>query len=64
VKLEVIEALLNHVSGTRAGIVGVYQRHHYQDEMREAVDMYEAWLGRMLGPDTHPSNAQPVASGL
>jgi len=35
VKLEVIEALLNHVSGTRAGIVGVYQRHQYQEEMRE-----------------------------
>ena len=27
VRLEVTEAVLNHVSGSRAGIVGVYQRH-------------------------------------
>jgi len=27
VRLEVTEAVLNHVSGSRSGIVGVYQRH-------------------------------------
>ena len=27
VRLEVTEAVLNHVSGSRAGIVGIYQRH-------------------------------------
>ena len=48
VKLEVIEALLNHVSGTRAGIIGVYQRHHYQDEMREAVERWESHLRTIL----------------
>jgi hypothetical protein len=32
VKLEVIEALINHVSGTRSGFVGVYQRHHYEEK--------------------------------
>jgi integrase len=44
IKLEVIEALLNHVSGTRAGIVGVYQRHAYEAEMRDAVEIYDAWF--------------------
>jgi integrase len=48
VKLEVIEALLNHVSGTRAGIVGVYQRHQYQEEMREAVERWETHLQSIL----------------
>jgi integrase len=48
VRIEVIEALLNHVSGTRAGIVGVYQRHHYQDEMREAVERWESHLRTIL----------------
>jgi integrase len=48
VRIEVIEALLNHVSGTRAGIVGVYQRHHYQDEMREAVEQWESHLRTIL----------------
>ena len=29
VRLEVIEAVLGHMSGSRAGIVGVYQRHQF-----------------------------------
>jgi integrase len=44
VRLEVTEALLNHVSGTRRGIVGVYQRYQWLDEMREAVLTFERWL--------------------
>ena len=34
VRLEVTESLLGHVSGTRAGIVGVYQVYRYEDEKR------------------------------
>ena len=37
VRLEVTEAVLNHVSGSRAGIVGVYQRHGWSDEKRAAL---------------------------
>ena len=44
VRLEVTEALLNHVSGTRAGIVGVYQQHRYEAEKREAIQRFEAYL--------------------
>lgn len=44
IRLEVTEALLNHVSGTRAGIVGVYQTHRYEAEMREAALTFERWL--------------------
>jgi len=40
VRLEVIEAILGHVSGSRGGIVGVYQRHQFEDEARAAL---EAW---------------------
>jgi len=48
VRLEVTERLLNHVSGSLGGIVGVYQRHDFQPEMREAVDRYEKWLSNLL----------------
>jgi len=41
VRLEVTEKLLNHVSGSLGGIVGVYQRHDFKDEMREAVTKWE-----------------------
>jgi len=40
VRLEVTEAVLNHVSGSRAGIVGIYQRHDWAAEKRAALD---AW---------------------
>jgi hypothetical protein len=37
INLPVIERVLNHVSGSFAGIVGVYQRHDFADEKREIV---------------------------
>jgi len=45
VRLEVTEAVLNHISGSRAGIVGVYQRHDWQSEKRAAL---EAWSAHIL----------------
>ena len=45
VRLEVTEAVLNHVSGTRAGIVGIYQRHDWKAEKRTALD---GWAAHML----------------
>jgi hypothetical protein len=44
VRLEVTEALLNHVSGASRGIVSVYQRYQWMPEKREAVLKYEHWI--------------------
>jgi integrase len=44
VRLEVTEALLNHVSGTRRGVVGIYQRYQWLPEMREAVLTFDRWF--------------------
>ena len=48
VKLEVTEAVLNHVSGSRAGIVGVYQRHNYADEKRAALAAWDDRLAQII----------------
>jgi integrase len=40
VRLEVTEAVLNHISGSRGGVAGVYQRHDWASEKRAALD---AW---------------------
>lgn len=40
ISLQTIEAVLGHVSGSRSGIVGVYQRHSFDAEKRAAL---EAW---------------------
>jgi integrase len=42
VRLEVTEATLNHVSGSRAGIVGIYQRHEWAEEKRAALNAWGA----------------------
>jgi len=43
-RLEVTEAILNHISGSRGGIAGVYQRHDWADEKRAALDAWAAFV--------------------
>jgi hypothetical protein len=40
VALPVIEKCLNHASGSFAGIVGVYQRHDFASEKRNALQRW------------------------
>lgn len=47
VSLHVIERLLNHISGSFAGIVSVYQRYDYAKEMREAVELWEKHIVKL-----------------
>ena len=40
INLPVIEKVLNHASGSFAGVVGVYQRHSFADEKRAALEVW------------------------
>jgi hypothetical protein len=42
IRLEVTEAVLNHVSGTRARIAGIYQRRDWASEKRAALVAWAA----------------------
>ncbi len=44
----IIEAAMNHVSGSRAGIAGVYNRHHHSDEKRAALDTWAFHIKRIV----------------
>lgn len=55
IRLEVTEAVLNHISGTRGGLAGVYQRHHFSDEKRFALDAWAAEVARIVA-GKKPSN--------
>lgn len=44
IPVHVVEKALNHTSGTFGGIVGVYQRHNYERERRDAMT---AWAGHV-----------------
>jgi integrase len=48
VRFEVIEAILNHVSGSKSGIAGVYQRHEWASEKREALERWGAKLENLV----------------
>jgi integrase len=49
VRVEVIEQVLNHRSGTFRGIVGVYQRHDYLDERRVALQRWADHVEQLVG---------------
>ena len=48
VGLQVTEAVLGHVGGSRAGIVGVYQRHEYAEEKKAALEAWGRFVQDML----------------
>ena len=48
IPVQVTEAVLNHVSGSAAGIVSVYQRHDYADEKRGALDAWASFVGEIV----------------
>lgn len=45
----VIELVLNHVSGSRAGVAGIYQRAEMLPERRRALDTWAAHVERLTG---------------
>jgi hypothetical protein len=48
VRLEVTEAVLNHISGSRGGIAGVYQRHDWAVEKCAALEHWGLTLADLL----------------
>jgi len=54
----VIEAVLNHISGHKAGVAGVYNRASYANEKRQALDMWGAYVETVA--KRHKSNILPL----
>ena len=48
IRLPVIEKVLNHKSGTFRGIVGVYQRHEYAAEKRDALQCWADFIEQLV----------------
>jgi hypothetical protein len=59
IRLEVTEAALNHVSGSRSGIVGIYQRFNFVDERRAALDAWADFIATLIDPG-RASNVIPM----
>jgi integrase len=55
----IIETVLNHSSGFRSGVAGVYQRHPYLEERRHALESWARHLRSLVTPDDATSNVVP-----
>ena len=60
IRLEVTEAVLGHISGTRAGIVGVYQRHDWAIEKRAALNAWGAVVTGLLNGTPSEPHVFPI----
>ncbi len=60
VRLDVTEAVLNHVSGSRGGIIGVYQRHTWSDEKRAALNAWGAHVAAIVEKRKAADNVTPL----
>ena len=61
VRLEVTEAVLNHISGSRSGIAGVYQRHDWGAEKRAALDAWAAHVISLVNSQIEGDNVVQLA---
>jgi integrase len=60
VQPHIIEAVLNHISGHKAGVAGVYNRATYAAEKRQALDLWGAHVGDLA--EGRESNVVPLWS--
>jgi Site-specific recombinase XerD len=58
IALPVTERLLNHVSGSFGGIVGVYQRYDYMPEMKDAIARWETHVQAIVRGDKSDPGAK------
>lgn len=63
VQLPVVEAVLNHVSGSRSGVAGIYQRHSYAKEKKAALERWAAEVERIAAKTPAPSNVRQMRAG-
>jgi integrase len=64
VDLPVTEKMLNHVSGTFSGVQGVYQRHSFENEMRDAMELWGNHVEKLIGGSVNGTVMQQRRSNI
>jgi hypothetical protein len=59
----VVEQILNHRSGHRAGPAGVYNRSPYERETRNALAMWERYIALVTDHDLYAAHQKYLADG-
>lgn len=57
---EITEAVINHISGSRAGIVGVYQTYRYEAEKRGALEAWARHVAASINGELGGSSVLPM----
>lgn len=50
IRFEVTEATLNHVSGAKGGVAGIYQRHDWREEKQTALHAWARHIAAIVSP--------------
>ena len=61
VRFEVTEAVLNHVSGAKGGVAGIYQRHDWAEEKRSALEAWARHVAAIIAP-AEETNVVPIGA--
>jgi integrase len=61
VRFEVTEATLNHVSGAKGGVAGIYQRHDWREEKRTALEAWARHVAAIVAP-AEQTNVVPIGT--
>jgi integrase len=61
VQPHIIEAVLNHVSGHKAGVAGIYNRATYEKEKRQALNIWGEHLGAVVSGECGKVVVMPKA---
>jgi integrase len=60
----IVEAILNHVSGHKSGVAGIYNRARYSEEMRDALQSWADYIDALTGAAGDPAPARPKSLRL
>jgi integrase len=59
---DLVELVVNHVSGSRRGVAGVYDRSERLEERRSALQKWADWIERLVGETAPPQRAKAGAA--
>jgi integrase len=54
----IVEAVLNHISGAKAGVAGIYNRAAYAEEKKAALERWAAHIAGLV--EGRPANVTPL----
>ena len=61
VQLPVVEKVLNHISGSFGGVAGIYQRHEFRAEKRQALEIWAKHLTTIVDGAPAATNVVEIA---